>query len=182
METLEKFRSFLSDNDYCVKASLARNGCNVQFPSRLVTPSGEAIRCSYRINRAGVKQRGFYATENGEKIKDVDYHMPAYAVPAFIYCDIIRVCININYSHDLICFFQPDGKEVTALDFFHSFQPSVKEELKEEYKEKSEVLGTLFLDAYRDSFQSDYEATAKELDISEGFYMLKGIFWEILGQ
>ena len=39
------------------------------------------------------------------------------------------------------------------------------------------------MESYKENFQSEtYENLSVAMGVSDGFYMLKGIFWEILGQ
>ena len=183
MEQADKIKSFLCEHQYCVSVQNIKYGCEVNIPTRLVMPcNGKALRIVYKIGKTSVRQRGWYV-DNGQKVKDVSYSLPLYAAPAFIYYDIIRMCVNINYSHALVTFIDKNGEETDMESFVSNMDIPIEEERKNEFSEKSHQLGRLLLESYKENFQSEtYENLSVAMGVSDGFYMLKGIFWEILGQ
>lgn len=183
IEQTEKIRDFLMENDYCVVVKLIKGGCEIIIPERMILPcNGRALRITYRIGKSSIRQQGYYLSDS-QKIKDVSYSLPLYAAPTFIYCDIMRMCVNINYSHSMILFLNKEGEEVDIENFVSSMDVPVTEENKNEFSEKSHQLGHIFMEAYKDSFEENsFENLSKAMGLEEGFFNLKGIFWEVLGQ
>ena len=183
MEQADKIKEFLSEHEYCVSVQNIKSGCEVNIPARLVLPcNGKALKIVYRVGKTSVRQQGWYL-DSGQKVKDVSYSIPLYAVPAFIYWDIVRMCVNISYSYALVKFLDKNGKEITTESFVDNMDIPVPEERKNEFSEKSQQLGHLFMESYKENFQTEaYENLSVAMGVSDGFYMLKGIFWEVLGQ
>ena len=153
MEQADKIKEFLSEHEYCVSVQNIKSGCEVNIPARLVLPcNGKALKIVYRVGKTSVRQQGWYL-DSGQKVKDV------------------------------VKLLDKNGKEITTESFVDNMDIPVPEERKNEFSEKSQQLGHLFMESYKENFQTEaYENLSVAMGVSDGFYMLKGIFWEVLGQ